>query len=88
MKPLFARVYLRRTLPLESPRRPLEANLAALRACQRIFTINTEASEKTCIPHLHTSVPLPCLVVTGVGNYSLGTSLRNGCRSARETAVL
>jgi hypothetical protein len=31
------------------------------------FTINTEAGEKPCIPHLHTSVPLPCLVVTGAG---------------------
>ena len=52
-----------------------------------MFTINTEASEKTCILHILQATPCPSWVARA-GGYTLGTSPRNVCRNARETVVL
>ena len=54
-----------------------------------MFTINTEAGEKACVPaFLSSGSDHRVLVVGGTGGYPLGSFPRNVCHNAKETGVL
>jgi hypothetical protein len=56
------------------PQKPFSSFSEGVRG---VFTISTESSERTCVPHFSSSVTPHVLVVGGAGGYSLGTSSHN-----------